>query len=506
MSTWQGFKTQPYAHQLKAWEETRGRQFFALPMDMGTGKTKVTLDTASWLWAEGRINALVVVAPNGVHRQWAEEQVPLHLPDWVPRRCAYYASTMKAAEKKAWAEANKFADSHLSVLTFHYEGIVTAKGKQALWAACQRSQALLVLDESHRIKTPSSKTNSAVQAAGRRAYYRRILSGTPYTLSPLDAYTQFNFLHPRILALPTYAAFKAKYSVENQHCSRCHEQVTMPGPCPACGHGERYGRVVGSQNLGELRERLAPYCFRVRKADCLDLPPKVFETRPVALSPEQRRVYRELLEEGVSLLHAPRNAGESEEDYLWRVWQGEDRVEAQGALSQLTRCQQVLGGFAVTQEGTPVRLPCPRLRVLDEVLDEAGEEKVIVWCRFKEEIAMIAERHPEAVQYHGAVSGDDRAEAVRRFQEDHACRLFLGTAAAGGTGLNLTAATLMIYYSNSFNGAHRWQSEDRAHRIGQTKPVTYVDLIAEDTLDAKILRSLREKREMADYLLDGEVA
>jgi SNF2 family DNA or RNA helicase len=505
MMEWQGFKTEPFAHQREGWEQTRNARYFAFPVDMGLGKSKMMLDTAAWLWSQGEINALVIVAPNGVHRQWIVEQVPEHLPDWVPYRAAYYGSYLKAAEKKAWEAALQFDDSRLNILAFHYEGVAVARGKDTLWKSLQRSRAMLVLDESHRIKTPSAKVTQALQAAGRRAFYRRILSGTPYTQSPLDAYSQFKFLHPNIIGENTYAGFKAKYSVENQHCSRCHEELTVPGPCPSCRHDQRYGRVVGSQNLAELRRRLAPVCYRVRKQDCPDLPPKVYETRSVPLSPEQRRIYSELLEEGVALLHTPRKAGEREEDYLWRVWQGDDRVEAETALSQMARCQQVLGGFAVTTEGAIERLPCPRLRVLDEVLEEAGEQKVIIWARFREEIALIAERHPEAVQYHGGIDATARGEAIERFTRGDA-RIFLGTAAAGGTGLNLTAATMMVYYSNSFNAAHCWQSEDRAHRIGQTQSVTYVDLIADNTLDAKILANLRDKRKMADYLLDGDLS
>jgi SNF2 family DNA or RNA helicase len=523
-------KTEPRPYQWRGLELSLGRHCFAFPMDMGTGKTKECIDTAAYLFTRGKINAMVIVAPNGVTTQWVDEQVPVHLHDDIPRVGAVWYSQPRKAQREAWERArNPNAKSGpLYILAMHFEAVSTERGKKELWYILEHSRALLVVDESHRMKTPGVKVTKALQAAATRTHktggYRRILSGTPFDNSPLDCYSQFKFLHPKILLQTTAAAFRARYAVLKPTCQNCHREVAeRTGDCPYCGwplerHWKKGGgsdggvieTVVGYQNLDELRERIAPHMFRVRKEDVLkDLPPKTYMRRPVQLSVNQKRMYGELMEEAIAFLPGnwllEHGTGDVERD-IWDLLEDPDvdKIVAKQALSNMIRRRQILGGFL--EEAGDLRWeakPNPRLALLLDILADT-DGKVLIWAAFKHEIRMIRDALPEgsAVTYFGEDDAQARVENKRRFIEDPKCRYFVGTAAAGGTGVDgLVVASTVIYYSNTFRAGHRWQSEDRAHRIGQLNPVTIIDLVAPGTLDDVTLESFARKREQQGELL-----
>lgn len=510
------FKTQPFAHQLRAYYLQRDVPAFALPMDMGTGKTKVIIDTAGHLFLEGEIRGLVVVAPNDVHTNWITREIPKHLSDQVPVRMAYWRASPLKAERMKWQEALEYRDG-LVVFAFNYEALASKRAADEAARILRKFPSLLVLDESHRIKTPGAKTTMTIRRRlAPLARYRRILSGTPFLNSPKDAYSQFAFLDPRIIGQRTFANFRARYAIEEFHCTRCHSQVDPRSPrCEQCGESKSYPSTVGYRNIQELRDRIKPYQFRARKDQCLDLPPKLYSRLEFALSPEQRRMIEEITQEGVVELERSspfsQSVEETEAEFIWRVLTDKDtpKAIARHALTKIIRADQIASGFLLSQDKKYLwtAKDNPRIKALASILDSLSG-KAIIWCQFIQEITLITEllcqREIPFVAFHGGIDSREKQAAVDAFQEEGGPRIFIGTAAAGGTGLTLTAASTMIYFSNTTNPAHRWQSEDRAHRIGQDKKLTIVDLIGQGTWDLLKLKRFETKGEMAAFLLGDQ--
>jgi len=473
------YKTEPFDHQRTVFHRSRDLNDFALLMGMGTGKTKVGIDTAAWLWARDKIMAVVVIAPNGVHRNWILREIPAHLPEWTNYRAAIWASTMKAAERKAidalWKEGRGLRFISMNVEAF--QSGMQGKAAKFLADVLNTFPTLLIIDESTVIKTPGVKRTKTLIQLGKRAKYRRIMTGTPITNGPLDAYAQFAFLNRDILGFDNFYSYKHHFAEWRKETN--HRQ------------GQDYEALVAYRNLDELTEKIQAHSYRITKNECLDLPEKVYERRLVELTAEQRKLYNDIRRRNLYEL-------------------GHEEITVQNVLTKLLRQQQVLGGFIPQVEHGPAKpLPGanPRLDALLGIVSEANPDgKIIIWARFRAELAAIHERlrkeygPKSVVSYHGGVDRHDRETNVDRFQNDPHCQFFVGQQHSGGYGLTLTAATTVIYYSNDFSLEARLQSEDRAHRIGQKNNVTYVDIEAEQTIDTKIITALRSKKNIADEI------
>ena len=297
------------------------------------------------------------------------------------------------------------------------------------------------------------------------------MTGTPVTQGPLDIYSQFEFLDKKILGFANFFAFRATFAVMK--------------PVPVRG---RTIQIVDKYiNLDQLKNKIEPYSYRVLKKDCLDLPEKIYTKIYHGLSDEQESLYRQMAD-----------------DFIASV--GEQQViTAQIALTKLLRLRQIIGGFVPVDElGVKPIEPNNRLKTLTDLLEDI-QGSTIIWAVFKAEIAAIKNvLGSAAVTYYGETSTEARAEAVKAFQEGRA-RYFIGNPRAAGLGLTLTRASNVIYYSNDYSLEIRQQSEDRAHRIGQRNVVTYFDLIAEGTLDEKIIDALRSKRDIASTITGDEL-
>jgi SNF2 family DNA or RNA helicase len=506
------FKTTPFAHQLKAYELSKDRESFALLMEQGTGKSKVIIDTAAYLYGKGRIEALFIVAPNGVHINWIRNEIPAHLHDSIPRVAVAWSPNQT---KKKQAEIETLYDPAfhgLRVFAMNVEAFTTDKGKKAAKRFLRTFTCLFPLDESSRIKSPTAKRTDVIINFGGMAPYRRIATGTPVTQSPLDVFTQFQFLDPFILEIQQFNAFKAQYAVlledghgllrhirerlmrkhnlnpeENEADERRLQKLT-----PQMVKRDDEGRPM-YRNLDKLRALIEPHAFRVRKSECLDLPEKMYQ-----------RVYYEMdHDEQFPMYDSLRK------DLRLQLASGELSVVTK--LTLVTRLHQVLCGYGPNDTGTKYDRPIfakplenPRIQALINAIDESIGG-VIIWCRFKKGIADIVEALGEVypddgiVQYHGGVSRDARVRAVDDFQAGRA-RFFVGQQQSGGIGLTLTAARTVAYFANDFSLEARLQSEDRAHRIGQRNVVTYYDIEAIDSMDKRIIDVLRGKRDMADFI------
>jgi len=488
------YKTEPFKHQHEVFIDSREREFYALLMEQGTGKSKVIVDTGSFLYANGHIDAVLVIAPNGVQRNWVINEFPAHCPDYVNYRAAWYSAGATKEEEKCLASVLKH-DKGLKVAAINVESLTTAKGISFIKSFLINYRTLLVVDESSTIKNPKAIRTKNLLKLSHHAKYRRILTGTPVTQGPLDLFTQFTFLDSHILRCGSYFAFRGQYALM--------KDIRISGG--------RFIKVVDRYcNLEHLQNLISPHSYRVTKADCLDLPEKLYSKRYVELSSYQRSLYNSLKKEVVAEFNGM-------------------TMSAPLALTKLMRLQQIVGGYfqadqtISTDSDSFFELPQsyalikpvaidernPRVESLIELLEEV-QGKVIIWARFRAEIGAISDRISESfgaeslVQYHGGIDNEQRTLAVQSFQNSDRVRFFVGHVQAGGKGLTLHAAQTVVYFSNNFSLEDRLQSEDRAHRIGQKNNVTYVDFIATNTLDATIVEALRGKKNIAD-LVTGDI-
>jgi SNF2 family DNA or RNA helicase len=330
---------------------------------------------------------------------------------------------------------------------------------------------MVAIDESTTIKNPSAKRTKAILSLAKMAKYRRILTGSPVTKSPLDLYTQCFFLDPFLLDHQSYYSFRTRYALMKT----------------ANFGGRSVQIVVGYRNLGELSEKLKPFSYRVLKDDCLDLPKKTFMKRIVQLSPDQLKVYDQMRKTALATLNGKMTTTAT-------------------ALTQIMRLQQITCGHFKADDGTMQDIPNNRIKELIDILYEI-EGKVVIWAHWQRDVNLIIKEIVKefgegcCVDYYGLTPQDERQENIKKFQEDEKVKFFVGTPQTGGYGITLTAASNMIYYSNGYDLEKRKQSEARIDRIGQTKPMTYIDILAEDTIDEKIVLALRKKVNIATEIM-----
>ena len=471
------FKTKPYNHQLIALEKSWAQKTYALFMEMGTGKSKVLVDNIAMLYDRGAIRAALIVAPKGVYKNWNDIEMPVHLPDHVEHTKVMWEANIT---KKKQLELDTLFDggTDLKILIMNVEAFSTNKGLDFAHSFLNifMGKALIGIDESTTIKNPTAKRTKNILKIGNLASYRRILTGSPVTKSPLDLYSQCEFLDLYHLGHQSYYSFRARYANMMQR-----------------NFGGRSVQLVTSyRRLDELAENLEKFSYRVLKEDCLDLPPKVFTTRRIELSDEQKEKYVTMKKSAIAELDGK-------------------LMSSMSALTTLLRLHQITCGSFKADDGTVTPLKNNRLTALMECLEEV-EGKVIIWATYREDIKKIVETLKKAygeastVEYHGGVDTAYRQDHIAQFQaKTSPTRYFVGNPQTGGYGITLTAANTVIYYSNSYDLEKRLQSEDRAHRIGQTGSVTYVDLIAEGTIDERIVKSLKDKVNIANEIMGEDI-
>ena len=469
------FKTKPFAHQLKALEMSWDKKVFAYFMEMGTGKSKVLIDNMSILYDKGLINGALIIAPKGVYKNWFDSEIPTHMADHIEKTMVLWESSASKSKEKELDTLFK-SSYDLHILIMNVEALSTKKGKQFAEKFLSCHKTLMAIDESTTIKNPGAIRTKTIIDLGRNTKYKRILTGSPVTKSPLDLFTQCAFLDPWLLDHQSYYSFKTRYAIT--------KQINVSGRMVQI--------VVGYRNLGELSEKIKPFSHRVLKDDCLDLPPKTYMKRTIQLSEEQSKVYKQMKEIALATLNGK-------------------LTTTHNVITQLMRLHQITCGHFKSDDGTTQTLKSNRLDELMDVLSEM-EGKAVIWAHYRYDIEVIVEAikkeygDKSVVTYYGDTSTDDRQKAIKLIQDPKSeVRFIVGTPQTGGYGITLTGASTMIYYSNGYDLEKRQQSEARIDRIGQEKPMTYIDIIAEGTVDEKIVKALRTKVNIATEIMGEEL-
>ena len=467
------FKTKPYGHQLDALEASWNKEVFAYFMEMGTGKSKVLLDNAAILYDKGEINALLLIAPKGVYKNWYDSEIPTHLPDHVDKKIVLWKTSDKSIKQKKLLNTLFESGSDLRILIMNVESFSSGDGADFAYKFLSaHPKSMIAIDEATTIKTPTSNRTRKIVALRNMCKYRRILTGSPVTKSPLDLYSQCQFLDPWLLGHESYTTFKARYA-ETRKIQVNGRQVEI---------------ITGYRHLQELSDKVVSFSKRILKEDCLDLPEKTYVKHYVELTDEQKRLYKQMKKEAIAFLNGKMQSTAT-------------------VMTQFMRLHQITCGHFTADDNTIQDLPSSRLSELMSILENI-EGKTIIWSHYTHDVRRIIEEikkvygEDSVVDYFGETDTDARSSNIKKFQNDDKCRFFVGTTHTGGYGITLTAGSNMIYFSNGYDLEKRQQSEARIDRIGQTKKMTYIDIMTQDTVDERIVKALRNKVNIANTIMD----
>lgn len=497
-----GLASTPMAHQVEAmnfcWSLFEAQvPGAALLMEQGTGKSLCCVGLANGLFRSGRVTWALVLAPNSLKGTWGAEdgEVAKHSAD------EHQLTILRGTKPRRTEQLRRFLASQsqlgLSWVVTNYDQLGENPRKSQHLRdlhelVAKAGPGLLVADESTVVKNPSANRTRAVLELAPLFTHRLILTGTPITRSPLDAWSQFEVLEKAALGYPRYSQFERTYAV--------YQRQTV-----GRGASKRsFYAVVNYRNLPDLEERVARMSYRVRAADCLDLPPVTVQRLDVEVSPEQDKALRSLRRE----MMAEMDSGQV--------------VDGRNVLTRYLRMAQILGGWvpALRPDGRPGKVeafdPNPKLMAAQEYLQLAlsdPEAKAVVFAQFRAELdalEKLCRKEGWGVgAIHGGVSEQDRDAARQRFQTDPDTRVMVCQYQAGSKGLTLTAANHLLFYSLTFSLEDYLQARKRVHRFGQDRHVNEAYLIAQgrpyrgkrrQTLDQVVLRALESKRQLADLV------
>lgn len=456
----------PMEHQLKVWEQSRDAKYFALWWEMGCGKSLTLIDTMTWLYLKREIDGVIIISDKGAYLNWPITEIPKCIMPGINYRVSTYSSARQAP-------ALVGQDDTLDILVMNVEAFSGTKASACANRFIDTHYTMICVDEATSIKNIKSERTKNLCKIARRCDYRRILTGTPITQSPLDVFAQAEFLEPGVIGHRSFVGFRTEYAIM--------QRMTF---------GTRaFDQIIGYRNQDKLAKKLEPFSSRILKEDCLDLPDKIYETIYVEHTPEQRKLYDDLKTYAMSQFE-------------------QGLLTSTSAITTINKLHQINCGHVKLDDGTTIDIPNNRISALLELLEKIPG-KVLIWCAFQRDVELILKAIYErdgntdtVVHYYGKTSTAERSVALARIREVPTCRTFVGTTATGSKGLTLIEATTSIYYSNSDSAEDRWQSEDRNHRKGQTQQVTYFDMVTVGTVDSKILKGLKHKEDLAFNVLD----
>lgn len=477
------FATKPYKHQMTVLERSWDKEFYGFMLSMGTGKSKICVDTICMLAQNQGLKVAVIIAPKGVYANWYYKEIPTHMPQLFQKLSQVYLYQNKGTKTEEQEMKDLLSNNGaIKILIINIEAITTSqKAWKFLVAVARLGKSMCIVDESSTIKNEGSLRTKKLMKIRDMFTWRRIATGTPVTRDPLDLFSQFEFLYPGCLNAQNYFVFRARYCVLKDSDPIFYKD--KDGKVKE----KTIKQIVAHKNLDQLTRLMSRFASIVRKEDCLDLPPKVFQTYDVDLTDEQRRIYTEMKEWACAEIDAGNFAS------------------ATIAITRLLRLHQIVCGHVVDEEKNVRDVPSNRIETLKEIVEQTSGQNII-WSNYRKNVdeimAMLIKAGRNPVRYDGSVDVSGRQHAVNLFQDGIATD-FVGTQSSGGYGITLTAASTVIYFSNNYDLEKRLQSEDRAHRIGQTKSVTYIDMVARGTIDERIIEVLKKKQNLADIIMSG---
>lgn len=514
------FKTEPYKHQKEVFNLFKDRDFHGLFMEMGTGKSKVAIDIASYLYSEGKISAVLLIAPNGVHYQWYSEQLPEHSP--IPYN-AFIWDSKKYDTRHYQVALKRFEQENAVIKWFcaNVEYFSTAMLISIFKRYLHSNKTFIIVDEATRIKNPRAKRTKNIIELSRMSYYRTALTGSPVTNSPFDLWSIFEFLKHNFWDC-NYFVFQHRYGLfvkdMNRYTGKTFQRVMNEKDYDQIrrrvARGESVERIsaytgvsekninyllhhpefTGYKNMDRLKAEIEPYVFYKNKEDCLDLPPKIYERILVDFSKEQKKIYKDL----VALLLARYEDTE---------------LTVQNKVSLTLRLMQICGGFFPSPElKKPMLIGDKNVKIerLKEDLEEIGDECVIIWAHFIAEIEALYEELTKSFptwrieQYYGKTDKLHRRTLVTDFQRGE-IKILICNQQTASFGLNLQRSNLHYFFSNTYSLEHRLQAEDRSHRSGQKWSVVYKDIIIQNSIEERVLKVLKNKKGLLDYFKSHEL-
>lgn len=427
----------------------------ALLMEMGCGKTVTAIAITQWLYEHRQVRRTLIVAPLSILSVWEEE---LQKFAEFPYTVHLLKGTLPK-KKQAIMEARFKSD--LQIIIVNYE---------SAWRLEKDIMAfnpdLIIADEGHKLKEGRTSQSKSMHRLGDKAKFKLLLTGTVITNKEIDVFSQYRFLDKRIFGT-SFVIFRNRYF-----------EMT--------GYGNHIP-VFKKSMMDDFLKRLHSVAFRVTKAECLDLPEMIEEIRTVDLEPRAMKTYKELERESYTEL-------------------ANSEVSVVNVLTKMLRLSQVTGGHLTDDEGDVNALSTAKLDALSDIIDSAVQEdkKIVIMARFVPELNDIQNLLEKKKISYAVIRGGitDRDEQIRKFQNDDNCKVFIGQIAAAGLGITLTAASTMVFYSLDYSMSNFEQAKARIHRVSQKNDCLYIYLIARNTVDSKILTSLREKVDLARLLVD----
>lgn len=464
-------KFEPKPYQQEIWEKTREDNNHALFLDPGLGKTKVLLDTAFWLYEQGKLDGLIVVSHISVAENWHVNEIPKH--KWENVRSLMYRSSTPASRTAKLMEKGMF-----NILLTNKETLRSKKHMQTLQRLVDSGRWMFCVDESTCIKNPQAQQTKGALKLGARAQYNRILSGEPMPNSPMDMFGQYKLILPEVFGKMTKSAFVSRF------CAVVNKQYG----------GRQFQEVTGWSSSGkQMFEKIVAKCTtRLTKAEAgLDLPPCVTHKIAIQMTPLQINAYQQMLHQSQVDL---RDGG---------------KVTVDVVVAKMIKLHQITSGLLRDEEGNWIEMESPKLSALGDIINKYPKEQMVIWCNYRKDVervtAYLKEKHGDFVSMvYGGLTAKQRMHALEEFANG-TNQWLVANPQSIGWGLTLTQASKAVYYSNSYNYELRRQSEDRIHRIGQDAPqVDYFNLVVEDTIDSKIIQAVERKRRQAGEMFQNK--
>jgi SNF2 family DNA or RNA helicase len=443
-------------HQHTALDMSCHRHVFAYYIEMGLGKTALTIANFCILYMEGKVDGVLIFAPKGPHKQWIAEEIPKHIDPKITLNMSLWTTG------KWYASEELKVNGALNIFSINIDAINTEAGAFAVnqFINLFKGRLFMIIDEAHQIMNYSSARTKTSIEFGKFGTYKRILTGTPIGTNLVNIWSQFMFLDYRIIGINYITAFKSRFMDINPFSGKPEEK-----------------------NVEEFYSLIAPHMYRITKKECTDLPDKIYSTVSYTMGKATMKHYE-------NIKYA----------FMTELKSGK-QLEAANALAAMVRLQQILSGFLPEIDDDSGKIQDfevfsdERAEVALDIVEQI-DGPVIIWARFIQDIKTLKRVFKK---YDNQIA---TIENIEDFKADRARFLFINQARGVGWNLQKKGGLSMIYFNNSFNYIHRIQSEDRGHRIGMEGALTIFDIVAEKTIDKSVADNLKAKHDLATFVLD----